>query len=127
MSKIKFIISSSILVFTTLACSALAPTAKQPTPTMVVIAEPTQQRPSITIVPTQEQPQSNIPQTADQVGRVGLAEAKMAFDNNSAIFVDTRSKQAYEASHIKGALYIGDFELSSVSLDKHQWIITYCT
>jgi len=45
--------------------------------------------------------------------------------------VDVRSKEAYEASHIAGALFVplGEFEsnIAGLDLDKEQWIITYCT
>ncbi len=35
-----------------------------------------------------------------------LDQAKAAFDSGAAIIVDVRSPQAYEASHIKGAISI---------------------
>jgi rhodanese-related sulfurtransferase len=78
---------------------------------------------------TQTQTPINLPQTADQVARVSLADAKNAYDHKLAIFVDARTPSEYETSHIKGALYFGDFQLQAASpnFDKSQWIITYCT
>ncbi|MEP7133475.1 MAG: rhodanese-like domain-containing protein [Chloroflexota bacterium] len=125
MRKTRFIFALSILVFAISACNAIALTAKPSTQTPTVISTSTQTQP--TPIATQTQPPVKIPQTADEVVRVSLSEAKRGFDNKSAIFVDTRPKYAYDTSHIKGALYLGDFELSPLSLDKHQWIITYCT
>jgi 3-mercaptopyruvate sulfurtransferase SseA len=129
MQKIKIFLAFSIIILATSACNALAPTAEPSPPTATAIIGPTQTQPSITAAPAQAQTQVNIPQTADEVVRVSLTEAKRGFDNKSAIFVDARTQSAYETSHIKGALYFGDFELKAASpnFDKSQWIITYCT
>ena len=64
-----------------------------------------------------------------EIERVPLAEAKAAFDNGTAIFVDVRSSSAYADAHIPGALSIPNTELESrlSELDPKQWIITYCT
>lgn len=68
-----------------------------------------------------------IPQS--EVPRVGLKEAKAAFDSSSAVFVDVRSAGSYADSHIPGALSIPEFEIQSRrgELDPSRWIITYCT
>ena len=127
MSKTKFVFVFTILVFVTSACNAVTSTVASSTPTTIAIIAPTQTQPTLKATP--EQTQVNLPQTADQVMRVSLTDAKRGFDNKSAIFVDARTKAAYEASHIKGALYFGDFEIKAASpnFDKSQWIITYCT
>jgi 3-mercaptopyruvate sulfurtransferase SseA len=127
MLKIRFVFSFTILILITSACNAVMPTVESSTPTAIIA--PTQTQPSRTATPSQKQPQVNLPQTADQVARVSLADAKNAYDNKLAIFVDARFKAEYETSHIKGALYFGDFELQAASpnFDKGQWIITYCT
>ena len=125
MSKAKFVFALAIFILATSACNAVTPTVESSTPTATIAPTQTQSSPIV----TQEQPQVNLPQTADQVVRVSLAEAKRGFDNKSAIFVDTRTPSAYGTSHIKGALYFGDFQLKTASpnFDKSQWIITYCT
>ena len=75
--------------------------------------------------------QGDIPQTEDAVPRVTVEEAKAAVDSGAAVIVDVRSQEAYETSHIAGALFIPleDFEnnIASLDLGKEQWIITYCT
>lgn len=67
-------------------------------------------------------PYSNVP-------RVSLADAKASFDNKSAVFVDVRDLDVYNADHIPGALNIplGEFDARYSQLDPNQWIITYCT
>ncbi|HKJ38961.1 MAG TPA: rhodanese-like domain-containing protein [Anaerolineales bacterium] len=119
MLKIKIAFPISILVFAALACNALAPNA-QPSPTKYVIVEPT-------FPPTE----SNIPLSEAAVPRVSLEEALVAYSAGAAIFVDVRSKQAYDASHIPGAqsIQLGEFEtnITKLKLPKDEWIITYCT
>ena len=64
--------------------------------------------------------------------RVTLDEAKRAFDRKDAVFIDTRSPDAYAAGHIPGALSIPvlSFELRIRhvlgDLPKDTWIIAYC-
>lgn len=68
-----------------------------------------------------------LPALAEQVERVPLEDAKAAFDSNSAIFLDVRSTEAYEASHIPGALSItlSDLPARVGELDPASWIIPY--
>lgn len=63
-----------------------------------------------------------------QIPRVSLEDAKAAYDNKDAIFVDVRDVEWYDAGHIHGALSIPVSELESRldELDPDQWIITYC-
>lgn len=72
-----------------------------------------------------------IPQTEDAVPRVTVEEAKSALDSGKAVLVDVRSVEAYAESHAVGAISIplSQFEVNieKLSLDKDQWIITYCT
>ncbi len=68
-----------------------------------------------------------LPASVEQVERVSLEDAKAAFDSNSAIFLDVRSTEAYEASHIPGALFISINELTSRmgEFEPDSWIIPY--
>ena len=77
--------------------------------------------------PTQEA--AFVEEVYPEIQRVSLDEAKVAFDSGSATFVDVRSAEAYQASHISGAINIPSEELEARlgELDKAQWIITYCT
>jgi len=72
-----------------------------------------------------------IPQTEDEVPRVTVEEAKSAIEDGKAIIVDVRSAESYAAGHAAGAISIplANFEnnIEDLSLDKDQWIITYCT
>ena len=82
-----------------------------------------------TPVPLQNQPDSQVTAAPLGVSRIGLEESKAAFDNGEALFLDVRSKDAYTASHIPGALSIplAEIETRIDELDPNQWIITYCT
>ena len=68
-------------------------------------------------------------ETYPEISRVSLDDAKTALDGGTAIIVDVRSAEAYQASHIAGAVNIpfAEFETRLGELDKTQWIITYCT
>ena len=61
--------------------------------------------------------------------RISLADAKKAFDDKSAIFIDTHVKAAFDAGHIPGAMNITmqDFEAKFDSIPKGKWIIAYCS
>lgn len=67
--------------------------------------------------------------TYPQAGRISLEEAKQAFDEGKAVFLDVRDAAAYASSHIQGAENISLSELPSrmAELDKNDWIVTYCT
>ena len=99
MPKIRIVLALSILMLAVLACSALVPGAE--------------------------------PKTEDDVPRVVLEEALVALHGGAAIFVDVRSADAFASSHIAGAINFPVNEIEAnpaiVTLDKDQWIITYCT
>lgn len=119
MPKTKFILAISALILATLACNTLM-SAAEPTSTPFVIVEPT--------FPVAE---PDLPATEAGVPRVSLEQALTAYSAGAAVFVDVRSPESYEISHIPGAINIplGVFEtdISSVNLEKDDWIITYCT
>jgi 3-mercaptopyruvate sulfurtransferase SseA len=113
--------------FTVLAALAILIAACTPaTPT----AEPTIS-PTAVIVPSSAPSSNGLPQTEADVPRVSVEEAAAAIQSGEAIVVDVRSAQAYQASHIAGALSVPLFDIetdpTSVKLDKDKWIITYCT
>ena len=72
-----------------------------------------------------------IPQTEADVPRVTVEEAKSALDRGKAVLVDVRSVEAYAEGHAVGAMSIPltqfETDIENLSLDKNQWIITYCT
>lgn len=63
------------------------------------------------------------------VPKTSIKDAKTALDGNKAIFVDVRTKEAYDRSHIPGALSIPESQIKARvnELDTNQWIITYCS
>ena len=103
------------LVLATFACQALSPQAE----------------PIATSNPSITRPQLSIPLTEADVSRIEVHEAKAAIDSGQAIFVDVRSAESYAKGHAAGALSIPleNFEnnIGKLSLEKNQWIITYCT
>src|SRR5574341_1630975 len=123
--KIDIFLFVTVLALATLACNAFLP-APEPTiaPSQTLVA-------TQIVEPVSTQPQANLPESEAAVPRVSVEEASAAFDSGEAIIVDVRSADAYAASHVVGAINIplGEIETNSagLSLDKEQWIITYCT
>lgn len=118
MKNKKILIAFSILLLATLACNTTLPSNDVSTlPTAPFN--------------TEVQSNNNLPLTEDDVPRISLSEAKAAFDSGKAIFVDTRSEESFNQLHIKDAtsipLSVFEENLSSISLEKAEWIITYCT
>jgi len=112
-------IAVTILILSALACNALLP---QTEPT----SAPTQ-----IIEPIFTQSPGDLPLTEAEVPRVSVEEAKAALDSGEAVIVDVRDPDAFEASHVAGAISIPLDELENnpagLNLDRDQWIITYCT
>ena len=65
------------------------------------------------------------------VARISVADAKAAYDAKLAVFVDVRDAGSFAQGHIPGAVNIPldtiENQPVQASLDKNQWIITYCT
>ena len=87
----------------------------------------------LALITNQNQPaQTNQQTTSDPVAavpRITLADAKSAFDQDSAVFLDVRTDQDYQLSHIPGAIHIPYNELPQRlnELDPAVEIITYCS
>jgi 3-mercaptopyruvate sulfurtransferase SseA len=86
-------------------------------------------------VPAQQLPQP-APQTdshghtdGQDAPRISLADAKKAFDEKSATFIDTHVKTTYDAGHIPGAINITvqDLEAKFNTIPKGKKIIAYCS
>ncbi len=112
------------------ACNFVAPT-EAPQITATPMISPTSLPLTVIVEPTSSAGQDNLPATEADVPRVPVEQAKIALDSGTAIFVDVRSLDAYQAQHIKGAISIPLAEIEAnptgMKLDKNQWIITYCT
>ncbi|MBA2379932.1 MAG: rhodanese-like domain-containing protein [Blastocatellia bacterium] len=65
----------------------------------------------------------------DAAPRISLAEAKKAFDDGTAVFIDTHVKAAYDAEHIRGAINISvqDLPTKVSTIPKGKKIIAYCS
>jgi len=137
MPNVKIFSATLVLVLTMLACATFAPTPLA-SPTNPIILEstpvPTSTQDTSTqyviVEPTFPPTRSSFPSTEAEVPRVSLEQALTAYTAGAAVFVDVRSKPAYDASHIAGAIYIplADIENNlDLGLDKDEWIITYCT
>lgn len=112
MKKRKTLLAVSILLLTALACNVVSPQAESPAP------------------PAQSQ-NNTILQSEDEAPRISVQESKAALDAAQAVIVDVRSAESYAANHVAGAISIPlqNFEnnINNLSLEKDQWIITYCT
>jgi 3-mercaptopyruvate sulfurtransferase SseA len=109
-----------VLVLAGLACNTSQPATSPATP-----------HPLVVTLPVAEQAPGTIPLSEAGVPRISVEDAKAAVDSGQAIIVDVRSADAYAAGHVEGSINIplGYFEtdIANVSLEKDQWIITYCT
>lgn len=72
---------------------------------------------------------TELPGEPSEVARVSVSEAKAAFDEGTAVFLDVRTNEEYAQSHIPGAVSIPLNELGAryTELDPSAWVITYCT
>ncbi len=61
--------------------------------------------------------------------RISLEDAKAVFDKGDAIFIDTRSENAFANEHIKGAINIPwkEVEKRYKEIPKDKTIIVYCS
>ena len=61
--------------------------------------------------------------------RISVADAKKAFDDGSAVFIDTHLKNAYDDGHIPGAINIpvAELDLKFNTIPKGKKIIAYCS
>lgn len=67
-------------------------------------------------------------ESLDKARRIPREEAVKLVNEKKAVFVDVRSKESYEAGHIKGALSIPESELIArlKEIPAKRMIITYC-
>lgn len=79
--------------------------------------------------PAQPTTPAAAPTPVDDAPRISLADAKKAYDDKSAVFVDTHSKQTYDADHIAGAINMTTADIVAVGdkIPKGKKIIAYCS
>lgn len=75
----------------------------------------------------QNQSLADVQDNYPHIERVTAADAKLAFDQGAAVFVDVRDLEEYEQAHIPGAISMPEYEVASRigELDPDDWIITY--
>jgi len=63
------------------------------------------------------------------IARVSLQDAKRAYDDDEALFLDVRNEDAFSTSHIPAAIFIPEYEIETRmnELSHTKWIITYCS
>jgi 3-mercaptopyruvate sulfurtransferase SseA len=98
------------------ACNQSAPT------TMETAKTNSAETPKTNSAPKPADPLANVP-------RASLADAKKAFDEGNAVFVDTRSDAQFRQERVKGAINIPAeaFETRFGEVPKDKKIITYCS
>ena len=120
-SVFRFILAVAAVAFSVAACNDAAE------PVNISRATPA---PGAPIVPAQQpgvDPHGHA-EGAD-APRISLAEAKKAFDDGSAVFIDTHLKNAYDDGHIPGAINIpvAELDLKVNTIPKGKKIIAYCS
>lgn len=70
---------------------------------------------------------SSKPKDESEVPRISLADAKLAFDHKTAVFVDARAPETYKQEHISGAINIWLGKPNFDALPKGKTIIVYCS
>ena len=73
-------------------------------------------------------PPNPVEQKLETAKRIERDEAIKLVKEGKAVFVDVRSKDSYDAGHIKGAINIPESQLMTrlKDLPAHKMIITYC-
>jgi hypothetical protein len=121
--KFKIIPVLAFLTLIIISCNTAAATQASTTIPSVI--------PTIIVENTPTPSQGGSPQTEADVPRVSVEDAAAAMQNGEAVVLDVRSAQAYQVSHIPGALSIPLAEIEAnptgLNLEKDKWIITYCT
>jgi hypothetical protein len=112
-----------LLIVGALAWFFLAAQPAQPQPPPVAI------QPTAPVRAAASQPVATLRIPYPKVNRISPEDAKAAFDLGTAVFIDVRSQQSYDASHIPGAISMTEEELPGrlKELKTSDWIITYCT
>jgi len=86
--------------------------------------------PAVQIIPTTSQPQlqPQVEASLDSARRISRDDAMKMIAEHKAVYIDVRSKEQYDLSHIKGAISIPLSELPTrwKDLPVGKFLITYC-
>ena len=114
----------AMLAFAALFALACTDAAKPPTR---VVNQPVA---TPAIAQQQQQQADNHDEAAvDDAPRISLADAKKDFDNKTAVFVDTHTKEQFDVEHIPGAINIqaNTIKQNMDKIPKGKKIIAYCS
>lgn len=119
-----------LTIFAVLAVALAMACADASKPATNVASKSEQATPSANAAPSPSLLQTEHDHAAeDRAPRITLADAKRDFDNKSAVFIDTHSKEQFETEHIAGAINIQPNtikqNLEKVPRDKK--LIVYCS
>ncbi|MBV9495208.1 MAG: hypothetical protein JOZ54_13250 [Acidobacteria bacterium] len=119
MRKLSMIAAATLLAATTLHAQYKPKPGAQPQP------QPPVQMPPLIGSGAIPAPQ---PAPADGARRIGRNEAIKLVKSGKAIFIDVRSKEAYDEEHIKGAISIPLDEVVQriKELPRNKLLVTYC-
>lgn len=69
------------------------------------------------------------PHQEDDAPRISLADAKKAYDDGTAVIVDSRSADGYKVEHIKNSINVplAEFETTYKTIPTDKKIIVYCS
>ena len=109
-----------------LSAQAFNEQAVYPSPSTVAVL-PTNTAIPVKVVASPTAEQSIL--TAENVQRTSLQDAKVAYDDKKAIFLDVRTSESYARNHVPGAISIPEAQVIERmnELDPNQWIIAYCS
>ncbi len=86
--------------------------------------------PAVQIIPTGSQPQlqPQVEASLESARRISREDAMKMVAEHKAVYIDVRSKEQYDISHIKGAISIPLSELPTrwKDLPVGKFLITYC-
>lgn len=124
-----FLASSLIMGNTLFAQGKKPPVTEQKKESTAPISQQTQtNQASVSVSSPSSQQTALIP-----LKKITLEEAKKIFDEGKAVFIDGRSRSAYEIRHIQGALNcsMGEFPVQIEEIKKkvplNTQIVTYCS
>jgi len=117
------------LAITVLAAGLAQAQYKQtPAPARPPVGNP--DGPAVQIIPTGSQPQLQAQPEAslESARRISREDAMKMVAEHKAVYIDVRSKEQYDLSHIKGAISIPLSELPTrwKDLPVGKYLITYC-
>lgn len=107
---------------------ATSTASPQPAPMLPEIVNAAKPAPHVPFPAMTPPPQAKLP-SADYPPRINVEQLQSMMQSKTAVVIDVRTLDAYQQSHIPGALHIPFDQITARSgeLKKGKAIITYCT